>query len=55
MVLPVSHTQSKFKALFACHDYSELMFCSQRCQMGGKDTLDGKISWRESEERGWGD
>lgn len=48
MVFSVSHSQSKFKALFACHDYSELKFCSQRCQVGGKDTLDGKISPRET-------
>ena len=50
IVLPVSHTHSEFKALFARHDYSELRFCSQRCQMGGKDTLDGNISWRETGE-----
>lgn len=50
MVLPVYHTHSEFKVLFASHDYSELMFCSQRCQMGGKNTLDWNVSWRETGE-----
>lgn len=50
MVLPVYHTHSEFKVLFARHDYSQLMFCSQRCQMGGKDTLDWNVSWRETGE-----
>lgn len=50
MVLPVSHTHSEFKAFFARHDYSELMFYSQRCQMGGKDILDWNVSWRDTGE-----
>lgn len=51
MALPVSHTQSKFKALFTCHDHWEPLFCSQRCQREGKILLVGKISWRETEGR----